>query len=524
MPRTLPILRAALLALLFVFASQLTAEERVALLMGNSDYDQPALRLDNPRNDVHALGGALTAEDFVVFEAIDQDLAGMREALAKFGDEARGADMALVFYAGHGVQMGGENYLVGVDFAGTNAEELKLRSLAMSEIRQSLEASRAEAGLIILDACRNTPFADSGLARPGLVRIHGGAGLMIAYSTDPGNVALDGAGENSVFTEALLDNLNTPGLDVRLMLGRVRQQVVLKTGGLQVPWVEEALLGEHVISTKRPQTIPADAIAADISQWRLASGRADTTAYTDYLSNYPNGLFADVARERIDILANGSMGAEDSSTMLLASADPYAVSAALSALGLLAQKETSSRSATTDTSEAFSRYAAQFPDPGAASVEQLFADATRASMFLGAITGQRIRTDIVALRSVDRTQAIARDALAELETLAETNLEAKDVLLQGRSDLAAIERARATILARLDQSRSYYQDLLSRTSRFIGSAEIERGFAKTRTAEAPAELDATTKRLEDLFIRHASMVSDENEGSYFWLEDFDSQG
>ena len=524
MPQALSILRATILALLFVPSSQVMAAERVALLIGNSDYDQPDLRLDNPRNDVHALGEALSAEDFVVFEAIDQDLAGMRQALTKFGDEALGAEMALVFYAGHGVQMDGENYLVGVDFVGANSEELKARSLAMSEIAQSLEASRANAGLIILDACRNTPFADSGLARPGLVRIRGGAGLMIVYSTDPGNVALDGSGKNSVFTEALLDNLVTPGLDVRLMLGRVRQQVVLKTGGLQVPWVEEALLGEHVISKKRLETIPTDAIASDVRQWRVASERADTTAYSEYLRNYPNGLFADVARERMDISAKDTSGVGDYSQTLLASVDPNAVTAALSALGLVAHNASSPRSATADAAEAFSRYAAQFPDPNAASVERLFSDATRESMFLGAIAGQRIRTDIVALRSVDRAQTIARDALAELETLAETNPEAKDLLLQGRSDLAAIEQARAKILARLDQSRSYYQDLVSRTSRFIGSAELGLGSASSRNAEAPVEFDAAAKRLEDLFIRHASMVSDQNEGSYFWLKDFDTQG
>ncbi|WP_170844772.1 caspase family protein [Aliiruegeria lutimaris] len=524
MPRTPPILGAAILALLSLFASQAMATERVALLIGNSDYVRADLRLNNPRNDVFALSEALAVEDFEVFETIDQDLAGMRQALARFGDEARGAEMAVVFYAGHGVQMGGENYLVGVDFAGADAEDLKAHSLAMSEIRQRLEASRVGAGLIILDACRNTPFADSGLARPGLVRSRGGAGLMIVYSTDPGNFALDGSGENSVFTEALLDNLGTPGLDVRLMLGRVRQQVVLQTGGLQVPWVEEALLGEHIISTKPPQTVQSDAIAADIGQWRLASRRADARAYRQYLSSYPDGMFADVARERIEISVKDPSGSDDSSQMLLASADHDAVNAALSALGLMAQNGSSPRSATADTAEAFSTYADQFPDPDAASVERLFSDATRTSMFLGAITGQRIRTDIVALRSVDRAQALARVALAELETLAETNPEAKDILLKGRADLAAIEQARATILDRLDQSRSYYQDLLSRTSRFIGSAELGPGLAMARGAGAAAEADAQTKRLEALFIQHASMISDENDGSYFWLEDFDSQG
>ena len=190
------------------------AEERVALLIGNSVYDRPEMSLRNPSNDVTALGEALRALDFTVYEAVDQDLSGMESALNAFADQATGAEMALFFYAGHGVQIGGDNLLIGTDLQSLDTDMVRRSSLPMSRVRGVLEAAKPEIGILMLDACRNNPFSDAGLVDKGLVRTRGGAGLLVAYATDPGNVAYDGVGDNSVFTDALLKHLNTPGVDL----------------------------------------------------------------------------------------------------------------------------------------------------------------------------------------------------------------------------------------------------------------------------------------------------------------------
>ncbi|MFV0361410.1 caspase family protein [Tropicimonas sp.] len=501
------------------------AEGRVALLIGNSAYRQPELRLKNPRNDARALGAALRAEGFEVSETLDGSLSEMRTALNGFAARSRGAGIALFFYAGHGVQMSGDNFFLGVDFDAKGAGPSLERALTMTEVRQALERAGAEASVIVIDACRNTPFAESGAAAPGLVRARGGAGLLIAYATDPGNVALDGAGENSVFTRALLDNIDTPGLDVRLMFGRVRQKVVLETAGLQVPWVEEALLGEFVLSADPPADSPRDAVEEEVRRWRQIAESARSADFETYLRDFPDGVFAGIARERIGRLAAGSTPDSTAGEVLLASADRDGVAAALTMLGLL------SRGVVPDEmpgelpdhavlTAALSRYGAELPPGEIASIDTLYADATRTAMILGAATAQRIRTDIVALRSVERAMVIAREALSEVEAIVADNPAAMPVLAQSREDFAAIEASRATILRRLDQSRAYYQSILARAAVFVpDSATVELLGAAAGT-RAVGGVDTELRRNAGLFLNHVRHITPETEGSYAWLGDF----
>lgn len=498
------------------------AADRVALLIGNSEYERPELVLRNPENDVRALGAVLAQQGFQIIAAIDKDAEGMRSALAEFGERALNAEMALFFYAGHGIQMAGENLLVGVDFNGRDISDLEANSITMTEVREAMERARPEVGMIILDACRNTPFSTAGLTVPGLVRVGGGAGLIIAYSTDPGNVAFDGEGRNSVFTKALLDNIATPGLDVRLMLGRVRQEVVIATGGQQVPWVEEALLGEHVISRETVTAAPSDSVAEEVRRWRLIAGSASPPAFETYLADYPEGMFVDMAEERIRMLtaSAGPDGLQNEAAMVLAAADPDRVAAALVSLGLLADDSTLTRSTEIDLGTAFSRYGAQLPQGEAVSLQRLFDDATRSSMVIAAATAQRIRTDLVALRSVDRALSIARTALAQIEEIATRNPAALPVLEQGRADLAGIEQSRATILARLDQSRTYYDELLARAVTFVPETA---SVSLLTNAPASRDLGRPDDRIRQdaaLFLSQVKGTTADTAGSYAWLADF----
>ncbi|MEM7091144.1 MAG: caspase family protein, partial [Pseudomonadota bacterium] len=426
--RYAPVFCFLVLVLAFCLGPQAAWAKRVALLIGNSDYATPAMALRNPVNDVNALGSALKDLGFSVTEIRNENLAGMDAAVAQFGRAAEGAEMAVFFYAGHGVQIGGENHLIGTDFTGNNVDALRFSSLTMGRVRDVITRAAPDIGILLLDACRNNPFSDQGLVQQGLVRARGGAGLLIAYATDPGNVAYDGIGDNSVFTTGLLEHIATPGLDTRLMLGRVRQQVVMQTEGRQVPWVEESVLSEHAFAPAAPGDDPPDATVTELARWRSIASSADRADFSAYLGDYPDGLFASFARDRILLLDRGEVDSIDAAPIetLLASADPARIGAALGALGLLDESRT--RSLPEDLAPALDGYRRQLADPGALSSEQLFTDAARVSMFLAATTMQRLRTDIVALRSVERTLGIAQDALAQIEEIAQSNADALPIL------------------------------------------------------------------------------------------------
>lgn len=498
------------------------AEGRVALLIGNSNYQRSEMSLRNPVNDVADLGEALGSIGFQVFEAVDKDLTGMEQALDIFGQAAAGADMALFFYAGHGIQSGGDNLLIGTGLQALDTEMVRRSSLPMSRVRAVLEEAAPEIGILILDACRNNPFSDAGLVEKGLVRTRGGAGLLVAYATDPGNVAFDGVGDNSVFTEALLEHLETPGVDLRLVLGRVRQQVVLETRGQQVPWVEEAVLGEHFL-VAGDAAATADPFIEELTAWRAIAASSDAQLFRDHIARYPDGLFASFAEDRIEALSRGGTRPGGDSQSLLASADPAQVADALTAMGLLPPLAPQTRAVDFDLAPAIDAYRAQLADPAGASPEQLFNDATRVSMFLAATTLQRIRTDIVALRSVEGTLTIAEDALSKIAAIAERDEAAKPVLLTAQRDVGDIRRSRAEILRRLDNSRSYYDQILGRASSFVpetATAGLIGGEERSR------DLGQSNRQLlndASLFLKHVRQTDEATKGSYAWLTDLISE-
>ncbi|MDP5219723.1 caspase family protein [Ruegeria sp. 2205SS24-7] len=503
---------------LLAVASAAQAGERVALLIGNSAYATPEMSLRNPLNDVEALARALRDLGFVVAKTTDLDAAGMETALKAFGAAAQGAEMAVFFYAGHGVQIGGENHLIGTEFSGNNIAALRRSSITMAQVRDTISRAGPEIGILLLDACRNNPFSDQGLVEQGLVRAKGGAGLLIAYATDPGNVAYDGTGENSVFTSSLLDHLATPGLDTRLMLGRVRQQVVMQTGGRQVPWVEEAVLSEHAFAPALDEDTPDDATASELAHWRTIASSVDPNDFDAYLRDYPNGLFVSIAQDRLDRLSGDTpaMNAAPAET-LLASADPQRMTAALTALGLIEAGR--ARTVQPDLAPALAGYRRHLADGGDVSAEALYRDAAQVSMFLAATTLQRLRTDLVALRSVERTLAIAEDALAQIAEIAETNADALPVLRQAHNDIYDIHRSRGTILRRLDESRSYYDEVLNRavlffppdvTTAWVGGDDR---FRDLQQSGHHMTEDAA------LFLAHVAQADDSKKGSYQWLAD-----
>jgi caspase domain-containing protein/SH3 domain-containing protein len=229
--------------------------KRVALVIGNGSYRGGVTRLDNAPNDGRDLAQALRATGFSVIEYIDAGLAQTRQALQQFKTEARGAEIALFFFAGHGMQINGENFLLPVSAQIGRVEDVRSQTFSLSDVMEAFKEAAPSLSILVLDACRNNPATDviaanarsRGLTgirtRQGLARRSGLPGMMVVYSTDPDNVASDGLGRNSPFSAALLEGLQEPELEVRLMFGNVREAVVQETSGKQTPFVEEAILG-----------------------------------------------------------------------------------------------------------------------------------------------------------------------------------------------------------------------------------------------------------------------------------------
>ena len=236
---------------LFV-APPAAGEERVALVIGNAAYAH-ALPLANPVHDATAVGEALRRLGFDVTEVVDADIRTLVDALAAFQSRSATADKAVVFYAGHGIEVGGENYLIPVDAELERERDVSWQAVPLNQVLADTEGARLR--LVILDACRNNPFLQQaatrtlarGLARVAVPPAGVADEMLVALSTAPGNVAEDGEGRNSPFTTALLQHLEAPGVDVGVLFRRVTQTVLERTGQRQRPWVNSSLLGEHYL-------------------------------------------------------------------------------------------------------------------------------------------------------------------------------------------------------------------------------------------------------------------------------------
>ena len=248
-------LRLLAAALLATAAPPLAADdERVAFILGIGAYRHaPPLR--NPANDAAALAAAFARLGYEVL--LGEDLG--REALAarsrEFFERLKGADVAVFFYAGHGVQIDGRNFLAPVDYDPARKVPLAEQMVPLDVFVDGM-SRRARQSLVFLDACRTNPLAAELKSAPGLAEFKGRVRTLIAFATQPGAVAADGDGPNSPFTTALLGHLEEPGLEVRELMTRVRVAVVRQTSGAQVPWDHSSLLANFYVK-QRPRRFAA---------------------------------------------------------------------------------------------------------------------------------------------------------------------------------------------------------------------------------------------------------------------------
>ncbi|MEM8739877.1 MAG: caspase family protein [Pseudomonadota bacterium] len=518
------------LALLMAVALPAAAASRVALLVGNATYQNPSFDLRNPLNDVKALETALEALGFDVIVAQDTDADGMRQAIAAFRLRMTGAEIGLFFYAGHGVQVAGDNYLLASNLSGISGPAVQDAAVTLSEVRAAFEAAGPELGIIILDACRDNPLIDAGAGLvdgPGLTRSRGGAGVLIAYATDPGAVAFDGSGVNSVFTEALLSHIATPGLDVRLMFGRVRQAVVVSTDGAQVPWVEESVLGEFYLNTSPTDDNRAALIDRDVKRWREVSTSLKPEPYRAYLEEFPEGMFREFAESR---LARFSMVPSTNPSSpsgpfdparFVAEAEPERLATALRLLGYLPE------AGTTPPPEQLERsleaLVAQSPDPQGFAGETVYLEAARINVFLGVRIGDRIRAHIADLVVFDIAMARAQAAYAEAEELvASGKLSQAELDAALGPDMRAIGAAQTKILTRLDQYRLYYEELITSAGTHFGTLMSPALVGLDGSGQRGlGDLAEEAQRDIRLFLKHARLTQNEaTRGTMTWLSDY----
>jgi len=291
---------------------------RFALVIGNSAY-QYAPPLPNGTNDAAAIAHALEDLGFSVSLNLDVNHNVMREKVEEFSRRLRPGDVSLFYYAGHGLQANGTNYLVPVDATLNRPSDLAIEAQRLDDVIEAMTVEENTA-IILLDACRNNPFARNlSLAKTsravsigrGLAPVDAGRGVYIGFATQPGNVAFDGYGDHSPFAAALLSHMATSEIDIEILMRRVRADVMEATEQQQVPWSNSSLVepgfafrpGTEKKNSRIQNSQPAmESDAADLEFWRSIKDTADIKMFRAYLMAFPTGTFNEIAKDRISKL------------------------------------------------------------------------------------------------------------------------------------------------------------------------------------------------------------------------------
>jgi hypothetical protein len=322
-----PTLVLALICMVFT-ASAASAEKRVAFVVGNGTYKNVAA-LPNPPIDAKSIAGALRNIGFDVVEGTNLTRDKMTEKLLDFGKKAQGADVAIFFYAGHGIAISGTNYLLPIDADIKSEMDVKLGAAINIDLTLDQTMSDAKVKLVFLDACRDNPFAAkiksnsatrSVSVQTGLAEMKSGEGTLIAFATGPGQTALDGKeGANSPFTRALLANVTQPGVEIQQAMTKVRAQVNEETNKGQLPWGHTNLIGTVYLNGAPAPAAPGSAAPAvvaaapgsdvELEFWRSIKDSNKPEELNAYLSSYPNGQFRSLAQARIASLESSPANA-----------------------------------------------------------------------------------------------------------------------------------------------------------------------------------------------------------------------
>jgi uncharacterized caspase-like protein len=285
--------------------------QKLALVIGNSSYAEAPLK--NPVNDARAVAAELRIQGFEVIFREDAKRRDMETAIADFGEKLSEGATGLFFYAGHGMQLQGRNYLVPVDARITAETRVRFEAVDMDGVLDQMQAARTRVSVVILDACRNNPFERRFRSTGGgLAQLNAPEGTLVAYATAPGKVASDGAGSHGLYTREFLRAIRMPGLKIEEVFKQVRINVSRASGGSQVPWEASSLTGDFYFKPPAPVTPPPPVAAPspvpgapslELAFWESMKGSSDPGELQAYIQRFPEGTFVPLAQARVAALA-----------------------------------------------------------------------------------------------------------------------------------------------------------------------------------------------------------------------------
>jgi Uncharacterized conserved protein len=327
------------------------SERRLALVIGNGVY-QNAPSLKNPPNDATDMAKALSGVGFTVEYGVNLTQKQMKAMIREFGQKLRGGGQGLFYFAGHGIQLRGRNYLIPVEADIQSEADVEDQGVDASLVLGLMDEANNGLNVVIMDACRNNPFARSFRSTAnGLAQVDAPTGTLIAYATAPGKVARDGTGRNGAYTAELLKQMKVPGLGIEELLKRVRASLKQQTNGEQVPWESSSLVGDFYLNrptngasaANKPASGTANApvvnpAAVELEYWETIKNSTDAEDFREYLKEYPSGAHAVIARSNLRRLeaagktesagaskAEGTGGASNNAGSAKPSAKPGAV-------------------------------------------------------------------------------------------------------------------------------------------------------------------------------------------------------
>lgn len=301
------------------------SQTRTALVIGNSEYKSSPLK--NPANDASDIASALRDSGFDVILKTNASLRSMEKAIKSFGKKLRSGGIGLFYFAGHGLQVEGRNYLLPVDADIESESDVKYDAVDAGRVLGKMEDAGNDLNIVILDACRNNPFARSfRSADKGLAKMDAPTGSFIAYATAPGSVAADGDGRNGLYTQYLLKYMKEPNLSVERVFKKVRLAVVNDTAKKQTPWESSSLLGDfyfhgngqvNINNQSAPTSPSVMTLSAEEEMWKAVKNSSKQEDIQMYLDGYPNGRFSMVAKAKIKQLDREQNDFEDKKLAML---------------------------------------------------------------------------------------------------------------------------------------------------------------------------------------------------------------
>ena len=293
----------------------LETNNRQALVIGNANYAHAGV-LRNPANDAKAISRTLEQLGFKVRTLTDADERQMDQAIRNFGRRLRGSNgVGLFYYAGHGMQIEGQNYLLPTDINPSNEFDVTYDAVPVGKLLGQMQVAENGMNIVILDACRNNPFARSFRSSSrGLAQLIAPTGSFISYATAPGNVAADGEGDNGLFTEKLLQHMTTPGLKLEEVFKRVRADVQQDSSNKQVPWDSSSVTGDFFfvpaegVVTAKPKVVDPSNTSSDqdfaAQAWEVIKDSKDPELLEEFIKLFPEAPQRNLARLKLMAMAS----------------------------------------------------------------------------------------------------------------------------------------------------------------------------------------------------------------------------